>query len=387
MIVGFWFEKYRSLATGIAVCGSSVGGFAFTPLFQKLQEAVGWRYTLLIIGGIVLNCIWAGCLFKSVPGNNKSDLESNSNNVEKNKTEATQEPQLAQLTQHENPQSGENGLVLNNGKTNEDKLQARLENLKLRKISVRAKSERLSGRRDSGNITASDGELRIISKTIPEEDEEAEEKEQSTQDGQSTPKQKAPSRYKKRTAHAGTSAYNIGDNTGNFARSTQSTRQLQAGRILAPIEMRKYHKEVRKFAGSIVALAQFTSDHDPRWKSRGSRSSMSSKTDEYKSKEKVSLKSGEEHVELDVVDGTDGDEEEMDCVERMISIIKRFFYRTFDPSLLKSPTYLLVLFSSFFSLFGNGFSIFPCLILNVASVSSLSTGILRYLFLNPRDSL
>ena len=46
--VGFYFEKKRALATGIAVCGSGVGTFVFAPLNTFLLEEYGWRGTLLI---------------------------------------------------------------------------------------------------------------------------------------------------------------------------------------------------------------------------------------------------------------------------------------------------------------------------------------------------
>ena len=38
VIVGYYFEKRRALATGIAVCGSGVGCFAFAPLTNFLLE-------------------------------------------------------------------------------------------------------------------------------------------------------------------------------------------------------------------------------------------------------------------------------------------------------------------------------------------------------------
>uniref|UniRef100_T1GDJ5 Major facilitator superfamily (MFS) profile domain-containing protein n=1 Tax=Megaselia scalaris TaxID=36166 RepID=T1GDJ5_MEGSC len=62
--VTMYFEKYRSLATGIAVCGSGLGTFIFSPLSAYLIETYGWRGTMLIIGGITLNCIIFGATFK-----------------------------------------------------------------------------------------------------------------------------------------------------------------------------------------------------------------------------------------------------------------------------------------------------------------------------------
>lgn len=62
-----YFEKYRSLATGIAVCGSGLGTFIFAPLTEYLVTEYGWRGALLIIAAIVLNCMILGALFRPVP--------------------------------------------------------------------------------------------------------------------------------------------------------------------------------------------------------------------------------------------------------------------------------------------------------------------------------
>ncbi|XP_017054587.1 monocarboxylate transporter 12 isoform X2 [Drosophila ficusphila] len=59
-----YFEARRSLATGIAVCGSGFGTFLFAPLTEALIGSYGWRGAMLIIGGIVLNCIIFGAMFR-----------------------------------------------------------------------------------------------------------------------------------------------------------------------------------------------------------------------------------------------------------------------------------------------------------------------------------
>ena len=51
--VGYYFEKRRGLATGIAVCGSGVGCFAFAPLTNFLLEVrkgrlwISFRYYVM----------------------------------------------------------------------------------------------------------------------------------------------------------------------------------------------------------------------------------------------------------------------------------------------------------------------------------------------------
>lgn len=51
IVVGFYFEKWRALATGISMCGSGVGTFLFAPLSTYFISQYGWRGTLLINSG------------------------------------------------------------------------------------------------------------------------------------------------------------------------------------------------------------------------------------------------------------------------------------------------------------------------------------------------
>ncbi|XP_076277714.1 monocarboxylate transporter 12-like isoform X2 [Lasioglossum baleicum] len=64
--VSCYFEKYRSLATGIAVCGSGLGTLVFAPCLEYLISSYGWRGTIMICSGIVLNCIVLGALFRPI---------------------------------------------------------------------------------------------------------------------------------------------------------------------------------------------------------------------------------------------------------------------------------------------------------------------------------
>jgi len=43
VMVGFYFDKKRALATGIAVCGSGVGTFVLAPIISFLVSAYGWK--------------------------------------------------------------------------------------------------------------------------------------------------------------------------------------------------------------------------------------------------------------------------------------------------------------------------------------------------------
>lgn len=67
VIVAYYFEKKRSLATGISVCGSGIGTFLFAPLTQILLNEYGWRGTTLIVAGLFLNMAVCGLLFRDLP--------------------------------------------------------------------------------------------------------------------------------------------------------------------------------------------------------------------------------------------------------------------------------------------------------------------------------
>lgn len=74
--VTMYFEKKRSLATGIAVCGSGFGTFIFAPILSKIIELFGWRGSILILAGVVLNCVLFGALFKPLE-EEKQDVTEN----------------------------------------------------------------------------------------------------------------------------------------------------------------------------------------------------------------------------------------------------------------------------------------------------------------------
>lgn len=64
VMVGFYFEKRRALATGIAVCGSGIGAFIFAPLCNSLLYHYNWKGATWIIAGITLNGVVMGALFR-----------------------------------------------------------------------------------------------------------------------------------------------------------------------------------------------------------------------------------------------------------------------------------------------------------------------------------
>ncbi|KAI5636277.1 major facilitator superfamily domain-containing protein [Phthorimaea operculella] len=63
--VGYYFDTKRSLATGIAVCGSGVGTFSFAPMAAYLLKALeSWQKANLVLAGIILSCAIWGFLMK-----------------------------------------------------------------------------------------------------------------------------------------------------------------------------------------------------------------------------------------------------------------------------------------------------------------------------------
>lgn len=64
--VGYYFETKRSLATGIAVCGSGFGTFTFAPLANFLLDYFhnDWKSANIILAGLILNCAVFGALMR-----------------------------------------------------------------------------------------------------------------------------------------------------------------------------------------------------------------------------------------------------------------------------------------------------------------------------------
>ncbi|XP_045769561.1 monocarboxylate transporter 2 isoform X1 [Maniola jurtina] len=66
LVVGFYFERWRALATGLALCGSGVGTFVFAPLTKYLLSTYDWNTTLVIHAGFILLCVVFGALFRPI---------------------------------------------------------------------------------------------------------------------------------------------------------------------------------------------------------------------------------------------------------------------------------------------------------------------------------
>lgn len=53
-LISFWFVRRRATAIGIASMGQGVGALVMVPVTQLLIDAIGWRWTYVVTGGILL---------------------------------------------------------------------------------------------------------------------------------------------------------------------------------------------------------------------------------------------------------------------------------------------------------------------------------------------
>lgn len=66
VMVGFYFEKRRAFATGVAVCGSGIGGFVFAPMMEFFVKKYGWKSATYVTAGLTLSGAVMGALFQPV---------------------------------------------------------------------------------------------------------------------------------------------------------------------------------------------------------------------------------------------------------------------------------------------------------------------------------
>lgn len=93
-----YFKDKRSLATGIAVCGSGLGTFIFSPITEMLINEFNWRGSLMILSAIVLNCMFFGAMFRPLPW----EMSNNNNNNKESRVKYTKENGCVKI-------NGENG--------------------------------------------------------------------------------------------------------------------------------------------------------------------------------------------------------------------------------------------------------------------------------------
>lgn len=62
--IAYWFDKKRSLAVGLGACGTGVGTFLYAPMTQYFIEEYGWRGTILLLAGTLLNLCVCGTVMR-----------------------------------------------------------------------------------------------------------------------------------------------------------------------------------------------------------------------------------------------------------------------------------------------------------------------------------
>ncbi|CAF1177696.1 unnamed protein product [Adineta steineri] len=62
IMVGYYFEDKRAIATGIVTAGTGIGSITFGPLSRVLFNIFGWKYGLIILAAILLLCVICAAL-------------------------------------------------------------------------------------------------------------------------------------------------------------------------------------------------------------------------------------------------------------------------------------------------------------------------------------
>lgn len=62
--IAYWFDKKRTLATGLGACGTGIGTFVYAPMTQFFINEFGWRGTVLLLAGTFFNMCVCGALMK-----------------------------------------------------------------------------------------------------------------------------------------------------------------------------------------------------------------------------------------------------------------------------------------------------------------------------------
>lgn len=64
IIIGYNFEKYRAISTGLALAGSSFGALCLAPVFNFITDNYGWRVTLEVQSACLIICMIASVAYR-----------------------------------------------------------------------------------------------------------------------------------------------------------------------------------------------------------------------------------------------------------------------------------------------------------------------------------
>lgn len=76
--VAYYFEKRRSLATGLSVCGTGMGTLIFAPLVDLILKTYHWQITMVILGCIFMTIIFFALLIRDLDLDFDSDSDDDS---------------------------------------------------------------------------------------------------------------------------------------------------------------------------------------------------------------------------------------------------------------------------------------------------------------------
>ncbi|KAJ3624311.1 hypothetical protein MTP99_017947 [Tenebrio molitor] len=62
--IAFWFDKRRNLAVGLGAAGTGIGTFVYAPFTTWLLQEFGWRWTVVLLSGTLLNMCVCGTLMR-----------------------------------------------------------------------------------------------------------------------------------------------------------------------------------------------------------------------------------------------------------------------------------------------------------------------------------
>lgn len=66
IVIGFYFERWRALASGISLCGAGLGSTCMPPLLSLVIKVLGWRIAYHILGVMCAICCVCGPVFKPI---------------------------------------------------------------------------------------------------------------------------------------------------------------------------------------------------------------------------------------------------------------------------------------------------------------------------------
>ncbi|CCD72668.1 MFS domain-containing protein [Caenorhabditis elegans] len=67
VVVGFYFDSKRAMATGISVAGSGVGTFLVPLICQVCIANLGWQKTIWVLAVMIFSCVFYGYLYRPLP--------------------------------------------------------------------------------------------------------------------------------------------------------------------------------------------------------------------------------------------------------------------------------------------------------------------------------